>query len=68
MSGHAAGADRGARSVLEFSANQARSHREVLLRFGRQPHHNEILGRTSTPEELAYLANGDFVHQRAVPR
>ena len=34
----------------------ARRHREVILRFGRFPHRNEILGRISTPEELAYLA------------
>jgi uncharacterized protein (DUF924 family) len=54
--------------MLEFSANQARSHREVLRRFGRQPHRNEILGRRSTPEELTYLAKGELVHQRAVPR
>lgn len=54
--------------LLEFSANQARSHREVLMRFGRQPHRNEVLGRASTPEELAYLAKGELVHQRAVPR
>lgn len=56
------------RRMLEFSANQARSHREVLLRFGRQPHRNAILGRTSTPAEIAYLDRNELVHQRAVPR
>lgn len=56
------------RRMLEFSANQARSHRDVLRRFGRQPHRNEILGRTSTPAELAYLEQNELVHQRAVPR
>lgn len=30
-------------------------HREVILRFGRFPHRNAILGRVSTPEEEAYL-------------
>ncbi|MFC7515598.1 DUF924 family protein [Herbaspirillum sp. GCM10030257] len=30
-------------------------HREVIRRFGRFPHRNDILGRTSTPEELAFL-------------
>jgi len=54
--------------MLEFSADQARRHREVLKRFGRQPHRNEVLGRVSTPDELAYLAKGELVHQRAVPR
>jgi uncharacterized protein (DUF924 family) len=34
----------------------ARRHREVIARFGRFPHRNEILGRESTPEELAFLA------------
>jgi uncharacterized protein (DUF924 family) len=31
------------------------AHRDVIARFGRFPHRNAILGRTSTPEELAYL-------------
>lgn len=30
-------------------------HREVIQRFGRFPHRNEILGRASTPEEIAFL-------------
>jgi uncharacterized protein (DUF924 family) len=64
----AASAPEPKRRMLEFSANQARSHREVLRRFGRQPHRNEILGRASTAEELAYLATNELVHQRAVPR
>jgi uncharacterized protein (DUF924 family) len=29
---------------------------EVIERFGRFPHRNEILGRQSTPEEVAFLA------------
>ena len=35
------------------------SHREVIARFGRFPHRNAVLGRESTPEELAYLAEPD---------
>lgn len=31
-------------------------HREVIERFGRFPHRNAIVGRTSTPAEDAYLA------------
>lgn len=31
-------------------------HRDVIARYGRFPHRNPILGRDSTPEELAYLA------------
>ena len=53
------------RKILEHSASQARGHRDVIARFGRHPHRNAILGRTSTPEELAYLATGDLVHMRA---
>ena len=33
----------------------ARHHRELIRRFGRFPHRNAILGRESTPDELAYL-------------
>ena len=34
----------------------AQKHADVIARFGRYPHRNEILGRVSTPEELAFLA------------
>ena len=37
----------------------ARHHHEIVARFGRFPHRNAILGRDSTPEELAYLAQED---------
>lgn len=30
-------------------------HRNIIARFGRFPHRNEILGRTSTPEEIEFL-------------
>ncbi len=30
-------------------------HQEIIERFGRFPHRNRILGRTSTPEEEAFL-------------
>src|SRR5262249_17810026 len=30
-------------------------HREIIARFGRFPHRNAILGRTSTPEETEFL-------------
>jgi uncharacterized protein (DUF924 family) len=55
------------RGMLEFSANQARGHRDVIARFGRHPHRNEVLGRQSTPEELEYLATGQLVHTRPLP-
>ena len=30
-------------------------HRDIIRRFGRFPHRNEILGRASTAEEIAFL-------------
>jgi uncharacterized protein (DUF924 family) len=30
-------------------------HRDIIQRFGRFPHRNAILGRPSTPEEIAFL-------------
>ena len=55
------------RRILEHSAAQARGHRDVIARFGRQPHRNAILGRPSTAEEIDYLAAGQFVHMRPLP-
>ena len=55
------------RALLAHSASQARGHRDVVARFGRQPHRNMVLGRKSTPDELDYLARGEFVHQRQPP-
>ena len=34
----------------------AQAHYDIVARFGRFPHRNAILGRPSTPEELAFLA------------
>jgi uncharacterized protein (DUF924 family) len=34
----------------------AQRHAEIIRRFGRFPHRNAILGRPSTPEEIAFLA------------
>ena len=31
------------------------AHRTIIDRFGRFPHRNAVLGRTSTPEELEFL-------------
>jgi uncharacterized protein (DUF924 family) len=38
----------------------AELHRDIIVRFGRFPHRNAILGRRSTPEEIAFLAQGGF--------
>lgn len=55
------------RPLYAFSASQPRAHLDVIRRFGRYPHRNAIFGRRSTPEELAYLAQGKLVHQRRPP-
>lgn len=54
----AAGAGPGFREILEGFVDYARRHREVIRRFGRFPHRNAVLGRTATPDELAYLRGG----------
>jgi hypothetical protein len=54
------------RGILAHSASQARGHRDIIARFGRHPHRNEVLRRTSSPDEIAYLASGELVHSRPV--
>ncbi len=44
----------GSPQIAEFT-RYAVAHRDVIARFGRFPHRNAILGRDSTPDELAYL-------------
>lgn len=48
--------DADSRAFFAGTADYARRHRDVIQQFGRFPHRNAILGRTSTAEELAYLA------------
>ncbi len=38
----------------------SRAHLEIIERFGRFPHRNPILGRASTPQELAFLEECDL--------
>lgn len=38
----------------------AEEHADIIRRFGRFPHRNEVLGRVSTPAELEFLASGGF--------
>jgi uncharacterized protein (DUF924 family) len=44
---------------FEMALRSARRHCEVVEQFGRFPHRNEILGRRSTSEELAFLEGTD---------
>lgn len=48
------------RPWYEMRAGQLRRHHAVIARFGRYPHRNAILGRASTPQELAFVASGDL--------
>jgi uncharacterized protein (DUF924 family) len=38
----------------------ARHHRDIVARFGRFPHRNALLGRRSSQDEEAFLAEGGF--------
>ncbi len=52
--------------LYEFSAQQPVEGRKVIAAFGRHPHRNAVLGRKSTPAELAFLKIGKFPHQREI--
>jgi uncharacterized protein (DUF924 family) len=43
------------RTLFEGFLDYARQHRDVVARFGRFPHRNEILGRPSTADEIEFL-------------
>ena len=47
------------RKPFEMNLQYAEDHRYVIEKFGRFPELNEILGRQSTQEELAFIASGD---------
>ncbi|WP_308909784.1 DUF924 family protein [Pseudokordiimonas caeni] len=40
---------------LEDNLDFEHRHKAIIDRFGRYPHRNAILGRVSTPEEIAFL-------------
>ncbi|RYD16375.1 MAG: DUF924 domain-containing protein [Lysobacteraceae bacterium] len=44
------------RGEFDVFLDYARRHHHVIARHGRFPHRNAVLGRTSTAEEAAYLA------------
>ncbi len=43
-------------NYLKFAA----LHHDIIVKFGRFPHRNGILGRKSSAEEFAFLAEGGF--------
>jgi uncharacterized protein (DUF924 family) len=44
----------------EEGIKYAEIHRDAIRRFGRFPHRNEMLGRSSSADEVAYLDAGGF--------
>ena len=44
----------------EDNLKYAEIHADVIRRFGRFPHRNDVLGRETTPEEQAFLDSGGF--------
>lgn len=48
----------GRKEELQGFLRHAREHREIVRRFGRFPHRNDLLGRISSPAEREYLAEG----------
>ncbi|MBN4048995.1 DUF924 domain-containing protein [archaeon AH-315-M20] len=43
---------------VESFLKYAKQHHDIIEKFGRFPHRNEVLGRESTEEELKYLKLG----------
>lgn len=43
------------KSLHAVFSDYARQHAEIIEHFGRFPHRNAVLGRASTPEEMAFL-------------
>lgn len=46
--------------LSEKYRSYAELHRDIIRRFGRFPHRNKILGRTTTAEEQRFLDDGGF--------
>lgn len=46
------------RASFTETLRAAEQHRSIIARFGRFPHRNAVLGRSSTPEETHWLREG----------
>lgn len=54
--------DSSAKNNRDITGNNlrfAQQHRDIIVKFGRFPHRNAVLGRRSTAEELAFIEAGD---------
>jgi uncharacterized protein (DUF924 family) len=49
-----------ARTLGDDALHWAVVHRDIIERFGRFPHRNEVLGRATTPQERQFLDEGGF--------
>lgn len=49
-----------ARSLGDDALRWAVIHRDIIEKFGRFPHRNAMLGRSTTPEEQRFLDDGGF--------
>ncbi len=47
-----------ARAFVKLQVEFEQRHQAIIRRFGRYPHRNAPLGRTSTDEEREYMASG----------
>jgi uncharacterized protein (DUF924 family) len=47
------------RGAMVAAVQYAEKHHDIIARYGRFPHRNTALGRQSTPQELAFLAQPD---------
>jgi uncharacterized protein (DUF924 family) len=52
-----ADADEPWQNLMANFLTHAKEHADIVLKFGRFPHRNPILGRQNTPEEDTYLAS-----------
>jgi uncharacterized protein (DUF924 family) len=54
----------GAEALAKMASDNVRYavlHRDIVARWGRFPHRNQVLGRASMPEEVAGLADGSIL-------
>lgn len=46
-------------AINERALKAAQDHYDIIAKFGRYPHRNDVLGRASTAEEIEYLKNAE---------
>jgi len=57
----------GRRDITGNYLRHAQQHRDIVLRFGRFPHRNAALGRSSSAAEQVFVADGNDFGQTARP-